>query len=169
MQRIHAMWPKGTWLNAGDPMQHYWMQWILCRVVQCISIIEMYAMPLDVIDTDAMQWIPCSVTECTGFHAAVWNASRVNAVDCMRRGVIDPDWMQWIQCSDVKCISSECSGFHEFWQMYPSWMGYIPCSMVQWMPIECSGFHASRFNAVDSMKQCEMHPEWMQWIAWGVG
>ena len=135
MQRIHAMWPKGTWLNAGDPMQHYWMQWILCRVVQCISIIEMYSMPLDVIDTDSMEWIPCSVTECTGFHAAVWNASRVNAVDCMQLGPMNPDWMHW-----------------------------NPCSVAQWILIECSGFQAAWSNAVDSMQSGAMYLDWMKWI-----
>ena len=121
MQRIHAMWPKGTWLNAGDPMQHYWMQWILCRVVQCISI----------------EW--------SGFHAAWCNWYRWNAVDSMQCG-----WMHWIPCSSVKCIPSECSGLHADWPngswlnevdsmqcgpMDPDWMQWIPCSVI-----ECSGF-----------------------------
>ena len=150
---FHAVWPNGTRYNAVDSRKHAWMQWILCRVVQCISIIEMYSMPLDVIDTDSMQWIPCSVTECTGFHAAVWNASRVNTVDCMQLGPMDPVLMLWIPCGMIACTGFHAALWNAFrvnavdcmqrWAMYPGWMQWNPCSMLQWIRIECSGFPAA--------------------------
>ena len=77
--------------------------------------------------------------------------------------------MQWIPCSGVKWIPIECSGFHAAWPNWSWLMHWITCGMI-----ECTGFHAalwntSRENAVDCMQRCEIHPEWMQWIACSVG
>ena len=134
-----AAWSKASRLNAGESMQHDWMQCTPFSVVNCIPI------------------------ECSGFHAA-W----LNAEDSMHCGVMDPDCMQrspcsvmteWIPCSLLKCILIECSGFHAAWlnavdsmqpgKMHPDWMQWITCSMI-----ECSGFYAawpkaSWLNAVD--------------------
>ena len=65
-----AAWPKASRLNAGDSMQHDWMQCTPFSVVNCIPI------------------------ECSGLHAA-W----LNAEDSMHCGVMDPDCMQRIPCS----------------------------------------------------------------------
>ena len=41
-----------------------------------------------------MQWILCSMMECSGFNAAWPKASRLNAVDYMQHGPNHTDWMQ---------------------------------------------------------------------------
>ena len=68
--------------------------------------------------------------------------------------------MQWIPCSVI-----ECSGFHAEWWNVSRLNEVDPMQLVvidtDWM----HGFHAVWLNALDSMQQCEMHPEWMQWIA----
>ena len=66
------------WLSAVDSMQHevmepYWMQWVLCSMIECSGFLQ----------HDWMQWILCSMAqsipiECSGFHAA-----SLNAVDSM--------------------------------------------------------------------------------------
>ena len=115
------------------------MQWILIRVVQCISI----------------EW--------SGFHAAWCNWYQLNAVDSMHQ-----DSMQGIQWSSVKCIQSECSGFLAVWpngsrlnavdSMKQDWMHWIRCSVVKCIPSEWSGIHAAWLNAVDSMQCGECIP-----------
>ena len=166
---FHAVWTNGSRLNGVDSMQCDWMQWILCRVVQCISIewSGLHAAWCNWYRLNA--WILCSGIECTGLHAAVWNASGVNAVDCMQLGPMDPDWMQWIPCSVVQCIPIECSCFHAAW---PNGSRLNAVDSMQHGPIGldwCTELHAEWLNALDYMQRCEIHPEWMQWIACSLG
>ena len=65
------------------------MQWILCRVVQCISIIEVASRQLVVIGTDGRKLIQRCVgkgilSECSGLGAVWPNGARFNAVDSMK-------------------------------------------------------------------------------------
>ena len=159
-------------------MQQYWLQWIPCRVVQCISIewsgfhaawcnwLRLNA--VDSMQCDWMHWSPCSSvkcipSECRGLHAAWLNGSWLNAVDSMQCSPMDPDWMQWLPCSMAQWILIECSGFHAAWPNWSWLMHWITCGMI-----ECTGFHAalwntSRVNAVDCMQRGAMYPGCMQW------
>ena len=132
---FHAAWRNGTLLNAGDFMQHDWMQWIPSAWLNEVDFLQHgHKHP------DWMPWIPCSVVKCILIERSVYNAawlngSPFNAVDSMQRGPIDLNWMQW-----------------------------IPCIMAQWIPIECSEIDAAWLNAVYSMQPGKMHPDWMQLI-----
>ena len=137
-----------------------------------------------------MQWIPCSVIECSGLHAALQNASCLNAVDSLQH-----DWMQCIPCSMKKWNPIECGGFYAaflnavdscgiiecrvFYAAWPKasrlnavdsmqrdWMQWSPCSEAQCILIECSAYYAvwlnwSRLNAVDSMQCGAVDSDWM--------
>ena len=94
---FHTAWFNASQLNAVDFMQHDWMQWIPCSIVQLIPI------------------------ECSGFHAA-W----LNAVDFMQHGPKHPDWVSgfhavwcnWfslnalIPCIKAQWFLIECTRFH---------------------------------------------------------
>jgi hypothetical protein len=182
-----------AWLNAVDSMQReemepYWMQWILCSMIECSGFIQ----------HDWIQWMLCSMAqsipiECSGFHAA-----SLNSEYSMHCGAMDPDCMQWSPCSEVQFIQIEWSAFYAAWpnasrlnavdSMHCDWMQCTPCSVVKcipmnavdsmhcvkiqlipfsvkkWKSIECSGFYAAWWNAVDFMQHGPKHPDWMLWI-----
>ena len=91
--------------------------------------------------------------ECTGFHAALQNASRVNAVDYMQLGQMDPDGMQWIHCSLAQWIQIECTGLHAAGgnvSMLHAVESMPHCvidinlrPLIPCIKIQCSGFHAA--------------------------
>ena len=143
---FNAVWPNGSRLNAVSSMQHGpmypdWMQWIPCSMAQLVLIDA-----LNYMRKDWMQWIPCIKIQCGGFNAALWNGSRVNAVDSMQCGPMDPEWMEWIPCSVI-----ECSGFNaEWWNV--SRLNEV--DLMQLVVIDTDwmhGFNAVWFNELDSM------------------
>ena len=105
-----------------------------------------------------MQWIPCSVMEWSLFHT-VWSyGTLLYAVDFMQH-----DWVQWIPWSMI-----ECSGFYAAWPK-ASRLNTVDYMQRQWM----RGFHAlwrngSWLYAVESMQRGPRHPDWIQWILWGM-
>ena len=136
--RFHAAWRNGTLLNAGDFMQHDWMQWIPAAWLNAL-----YFLQLGPKHPDLMQWIFCSMSQNIPIECSRYRAAWLNAVDFMQHGQKHPYSMQRIPCSVI-----ECSGFHALClnavesmqpgKMHPDWMQWIPCSMI-----ECSGFHAA--------------------------
>ena len=151
-------------LYVVDFMQHDWMQWIPCIMIECSWFYAAWPKAsrwnaVDSMQRDWMQCTPCSVVKCipikcSGFHAAWWN--EVYSIQCE---VMEPYCMQWILCSMI-----ECSGFHE-----ASMNARIPSIVAQWILIVCSGVHAakpkaSRLNSVDFMRHGPKHPDGMQWI-----
>ena len=128
---FHAVWRKGTLLNAVNIMQHDWMQWIPCSMIDAVDFIQHGPK-----HSDWMQWIPCSVIEYRGFHSLWLNGSRLYAVESMER-----DCMHCIPFSVKKWNPIECSGFHAAWlnavdfmkhaPKHPDWMQWIPCSVIE--------------------------------------
>ena len=137
-----------------EEMEPYWMQWILCSMIECsgfhaASLNAEESMHCGAMDHDCMQWSPfsealCIPIECRWFYAAWPKSSRLNAVDSMQQ-----DWMKWTLCSMSKASN---------------WMQWIPCSVVKCIAIECSVFQEAWVNAVDSLQPGKMHPDWMHWI-----
>ena len=146
--RFHAAWRNGTLLNAGDFMQHDWMQWIPSAWLNAVDYLQHGPK-----HPDLMQWIFCSMSqyipiECSGFYAAWPKTWRLDAVDSLLH-----DWMQCTLCSMAKSIPIECSGFHAASlnavdSMHCDGMQCNPGSLVKCIPIECSQFHVLWLNAV---------------------
>ena len=164
-------------------MQHDWMQWIPCSVIECRVIHAAWRNgtlfnAVDFMQYDWMHWIPAAwmnavdffsmaqsiPIECSGFHAASSNAEY--SMHCWK---MDPDCIRCHWRSESQCIPIECSGFYAAWpkasrlnavdSMHRHWMQMIPCSLVKCIPIECIGFHAAWLNTVESMEQGPMHPD----------
>ena len=90
---FHAAWRNGTLFNAGNFMQHDWMQWIPAAWLNAVDFLQHGQK-----HPDCMQWSPCSEAQCilierSAYHAVWLNGSRLNAVDSMQCGVVDSDWM----------------------------------------------------------------------------
>ena len=147
-----------------EEMEPYWMQWILCSMMECSGFNAAWpkASRLNAVDymqhhwlqrisCNLVQWIPIVFS---GVDAARPKPPWLNAVDSMHC-----DWLQWIPCSVVKCIPINAVD-----SMQRVRIQLIPCSVKKWNPIECRGFHAAWWNAVHFMQHGPMHPDWMQWI-----
>ena len=102
---FHAAWRNGTLLNAGDFMQHDWMQCIPSAWLNAVDFLK-----LGPKHHDLMQWIFCSMSQNIPIECSRYSAAWLNAVDFMQHGQKHGDWMQWIPCSMI-----ECSVFYAAW------------------------------------------------------
>ena len=73
------------------------------------------------------------------------------------------DWVQWIPWSMI-----ECSGFYAAWPK-ASRLNAVDSMQRDWLQvIHALWRNGSWLYAVESMQRGPRHPDWIQWILWGM-